>query len=268
MSANMSFWEHVGELRKHLVRSLAAVAIAAFLVGFNIEWVMDNIIFAPVNKDFITFRFFNSLAEWSGSDYRIIMPDEFPIQVRRVFEQINMMLMISLVGGFIVAFPFIVLEIWKFIRPALTEKEQKNASAFIFSVSIMFLVGVFFGYFLVVPLSMQFGYFFSLSPIIKMNIDLSSYVSVVLQSCLGMGLVFLFPVIVYALTQIGILQPNFLTKYRRQAIVVVLMVAAVITPADAVSMIVAAIPLLFLYEFSILTSKWVFKRKSKQVNTI
>ena len=176
------------------------------------------------------------------------------------------MMSVSIFGGMIVAFPYIVWEMWKFISPALHPNERKSSAFMINFVWILFAIGVLIGYFLILPLAINFGLLFKISGSIEQLFDLSDYTTLFLQVVVGMGLVFLFPVIVYFLTNIGILTPSFLTTYRRHAIVLIMVVAAIITPADVFSMLAAAVPLLLLYEFSVLMCKRVYKRIQIQSN--
>jgi len=262
---NMSFLGHIGELRAHLIRSILAIAIAGTIIGFNINWIMDNIIFGPTKPDFTTFKIVNYFSQIFFEHDAIRLPEKFPIQVRKLFEQFNMMMAVSIVGGIIVAFPYIVWELWRFINPALKENERKNSIFIINSTWGMFILGVISGYFLVMPFVINFGYFFNISETIRVDIDLSSYITIFLQVIIGMGIIFLFPIAVYILTSIGILTPKFLITYRRHSIVIIMIIAAVITPADILSMLAAAFPLLILYEISILMSKFVI-RKRKKIN--
>lgn len=259
-SGDMPFLAHVGVLRKHILRSLVAICIGACFIGYKMHFVMDKIILGPVQKDFISFKIMNAIAKLWGSDEAFIMPEHFPIQVRRVFEQLNTAFYVAMVGGLIIAFPYVIYEMWKFISPGLKPNEKKNSLAFFISTYCLFITGCCFGYFLVTPLTMHFGYFFNLSETIKVNIDLSSYISILLQTVLGMGLVFLLPVIVYVLTAVGILTPKFLKTYRRHALIIILILAGFITPGDIPSMLVASCPLYLLYEASILVSAVVYKR--------
>ncbi|MDR3273642.1 MAG: twin-arginine translocase subunit TatC [Flavobacteriaceae bacterium] len=260
--STMPFLVHVGVLRKHILRSLLAVCIGAAFIGYNIHFVMDKIIFGPVRNDFISFRMMNAVSRFFGSNKDFIhMPDQFPIQVRRIFEQLNTSFYVAFVGGFIIAFPYVIWEMWKFFAPALKSNEKKNSISFFLVTYFLFIFGCCFGYFFVTPLTMQFGYFFNISEIIKVNIDLSSYIGILLQTVLGMGFVFLIPVIVYILTSIGLLTPKFLKKYRRHALIAVLVIAGFITPGDIPSMLVASAPLYLLYEASILVSAVVYKRE-------
>ncbi|SDD85824.1 twin-arginine translocase subunit TatC [Riemerella columbipharyngis] len=265
----MSFIGHIGELRAHLVRSIIAIVIVAFVIGFNINWVMDAIVFGPTRPDFVTFRLVNALSQYFVGSDAVNMPKEFPIQVREMFGQFNMMMAVSIVGGIILAFPYIVWEIWKFISPALRENERKNSLFIINGTWVLFVLGALSGYYLVMPFVINFGYFFSISSVVRVDIDLVNYISLLLQVVVGMALIFLFPMVIYILTSLGLVTPKFLRKYRRHSVVLILVVAAAITPADIISMIAAALPLLLLYEVCIIMSSVVYKKmqKSLKVNT-
>jgi len=260
----LSFWGHIGELRGHLIRCLLAIVIGAIVVGFNINWIMDHIFFAPTKNDFLTFRVVNHFSrEFLGHD-SFVLPDNFAVQQKKLFQQFNVMMAVSIFGGIVLVFPYIIWELWRFISPALLPGERKSSAFFINFVWMLFLTGVLVGYFLILPFAINFGLLFRISDSITQLFDLSDYTTLFLQVVLGMGLLFLFPVIVYYLTQIGILTPKFLRTYRRHAIVLIMVVAAIVTPADVLSMLAAAFPLVLLYEFSILMSARVHKKNQKK----
>lgn len=261
---DMSFFGHIGELRGHLIRSILAIVIAAIVVGFNINWIMDHIFFGPTRNDFPTFKLVNDFSQWVLGEDSITLPDEFPVRVQRLYQQFNVMMAVSIFGGLVAAFPYIVWELWRFISPALHPNERKNSIFIINSVWILFMTGVLCGYFLILPFAVNFGVIFKISDIIIPLYDLSDYTTLFLQVVLGMGVVFLFPVLIYFLTNIGILNPKFMKTYRRHAIVLIMVVAAIITPADVLSMIMAALPLLLLYEFSIVMCGYTYKKVQKR----
>lgn len=260
----MSFFGHIGELRGHLIRSIIAIVIAAFIVGFNINWIMDHIFFGPTRNDFPTFKAVNHFSRMVLGEDSITLPSEFPVRVQRLYQQFNVMMAVSIFGGLVIGFPYIVWELWRFISPALHPNERKNSIFIINSVWILFMMGVLCGYFLILPFAVNFGVIFKISDIIIPLYDLSDYTTLFLQVVLGMGVVFLFPVLIYFLTTIGILNPAFMKKYRRHAIVLIMVVAAIITPADVLSMMMAALPLLFLYEFSILMCAYTYRKVQKR----
>ncbi|MDR2238032.1 MAG: twin-arginine translocase subunit TatC [Chryseobacterium sp.] len=260
---DMSFLGHIGELRGHLIRSIIAIIIAAFAVGFNINWIMDHIFFGPTRNDFPTFKLVNHFSRMILGEDSIHLPKDFPVRVQRLYQQFNVMMAVSIFGGMVAAFPYIVWELWRFISPALHPKERKNSIYIINSVWILFMTGVLCGYFLILPFAVNFGVIFKISDIIVPLYDLSDYTTLFLQVVLGMGVIFLFPILIYFLTSIGILTPMFMKTYRRHAIVLIMVVAAIITPADVLSMLMAAFPLLILYEFSIMMCNITYKRVQK-----
>lgn len=259
----MSFLGHIGELRAHLIRSIIAIIVGAILIGFNIEWIIDNIFFGPTRNDFLTFRVVNHFSRLLLGHDSINLP-QIKIQQNLMFQQFNVMMVVSIFGGLVIAFPFIVWEIWKFISPALHEKERKNSIFVINGIWFLFMLGVFCGYYLILPFAVNFAMIFKISKVIIPFYSLSDYTTVFLQIVLGMGVIFLFPMVVYLLTSIGILTPKFLRTYRRHAIVVIMVVAAIITPADVLSMMAAAMPLVVLYEMSVLMSVYVSKKIEKK----
>ncbi|MDC8104284.1 twin-arginine translocase subunit TatC [Chryseobacterium sp. PTM-20240506] len=260
----MSFLGHIGELRGHLIRSIIAIIIAAFIIGFNINWIMDHIFFGPTRNDFPTFKIVNHFSRMILGEDSIHLPKEFPVRVQRLYQQFNVMMAVSIFGGIVLAFPYIVWELWRFVSPALHPKERKNSIFIINAVWILFMSGVLSGYFLILPFAVNFGVIFKISDIIVPLYDLSDYTTLFLQVVLGMGVVFLFPILIYFLTTIGILSPKFMKTYRRHAIVLIMVVAAIITPADVLSMIMAALPLLLLYEFSIVMCSYTYKKVQKR----
>ncbi|AZB17135.1 twin-arginine translocase subunit TatC [Chryseobacterium indologenes] len=259
----MSFLGHIGELRGHLVRSIIAIVIAAFVVGFNINWIMDHIFFGPTRNDFPTFKIVNHFSRMILGEDSIHLPKDFPVRVQRLYQQFNVMMAVSVFGGMVLAFPYIVWELWRFIGPALHPREKKNSIYIINAVWMLFMTGVLCGYFLILPFAVNFGVIFKISDIIVPLYDLSDYTTLFLQVVLGMGVIFLFPILIYFLTSIGILTPKFMKTYRRHAIVLIMVVAAIITPADVLSMLMAAFPLLILYEFSIMMCSFTYRRVQK-----
>lgn len=260
----MSLMGHIGELRGHLIRSIIAIAIGGIVVWFNINWIMDTVFFGPVRNDFPTFTIINEISnKYTGED-AIVLPKDFPIRVQKLYQQVNVAFSIAFFGGLVLALPYIIWEFWRFIAPALHPKERKNSVLVINSVWFLFVLGALCGYYLILPFAINFAVVFKISDIIQPLYDLSDYTALFFQIVLGMGIVFLLPIIVNFLTGIGILTPKFLTTYRRHAIVVIMVIAAIITPADVISMMIAAVPLLLLYEFSILLSKRTYKKIQKR----
>ena len=177
--------------------------------------------------------------------------------------QVNIFVWICITGGFILAFPYILWQLWGFVSPALYEKERKNAKLFIFISSILFFIGVLFGYYVIVPMSINFLATFSISKIVENTFTIESYVSMVKTAVIASGLFFELPIIIFFLTKLGIVTPLFLRTYRKYAVVIVLIIAAIVTPPDVVSQITVAIPMLLIYEASIFISANVMRNKLK-----
>lgn len=260
----MSFLDHVEELRWHLVRSTAAVMIVAIVAFLMKDLIFNKIIFAPKNADFITYRFFCKVSKFFGTDGLCIDDLPFTFQSLAMAEQFSVHIWTSITAGFIIAFPFIIWEFWKFISPGLYENERKGARSFIIISSFLFFIGVLFGYYVVTPLSVNFLGNYSISDMVERNIKIGSYIALVRSSVLASGLIFELPIVMYFLTKMGLITPEFLKKYRKHALVLVLILAAVITPPDIISQIIVAIPILLLYEVSIYISKIVLKKERKK----
>ena len=261
----MSFLDHLEELRWLLVRSTIAVLIAATFAFFASDYLFDVIIFGPTNTHFITYRFFCDLSHEFGLSDSICVSDmPFIIQNTDMEGQVNILIWTCITAGFILAFPYILWELWKFIRPALYEKERKNAKLFIFTASILFFLGVLFGYFIIVPMSVNFFATFSISAAIKNEFNVDSYIGLIKTSVIACGLFFELPIIIYFLTKLGLVTPVFLRKSWKYAVVIILVVAAIVTPPDVVSQIIVSIPMLVIYEASIQISKIVVKNQRKK----
>jgi sec-independent protein translocase protein TatC len=261
----MSFLDHLEELRWLLVRSTSAVLIMAVVTYFFSDFIFDTIIFAPTSPDFLTYSFFCDLSHQLGfADSICITELPFIIQNTDMEGQINMFIWTCITAGFILAFPFILWELWKFISPALYEKERKNVRVFIFVASILFFLGVLFGYYVIVPMSINFCATFSISKMVQNQFTIDSYISMIKTSVIASGLFFELPVIIYFLTKLGLVTPLFLRKYRKYSVVIVLLISAIVTPPDVVSQIIVAIPMLLIYEASIFISVLVYKNKTKE----
>ena len=260
----MSFLDHLEELRWHLIRSVIAILIVAIVAFIFKDFIFDVLLFGPKQKDFITYRWFCSISQTLGQGNSFCI-DELPfrIQSRTMAGQFSAHLWTSILAGFILAFPYIIFEFWKFIGPGLYEKERKNARGFIFIASMLFFIGVLFGYYIVTPLSINFLGNYSVSSEIFNDFDLSSYIGLLRASVLAAGIIFELPIIVYFLTKVGIITPDFLRKNRKISLVVVLSLSAIITPPDIASQIIVSIPILVLYEVSILISRIVTSRQNE-----
>ncbi|MEO9892293.1 twin-arginine translocase subunit TatC [Aurantibacter sp.] len=261
----MSFLDHLEELRWHLIRSTLAVVIIAGLALLFSNFIFDIIIFGPKSMDFPTYRFFCKVGTFLGIDSNFCA-DELPIiiQSREMSGQFSAFIWTAIWAGFILGFPYILYEMWKFISPGLHPNERKHSRGFIFAASLLFFTGALFGYYLVAPLSINYLATFTVSSEVSNNIDLSSFIGTVRTSVIACGLIFELPIIVYFFTKVGLVTPEILKKYRKISLVVVLILAAVVTPPDVVSQILVALPILILYQVSIYISKRVLKRQAKQ----
>jgi sec-independent protein translocase protein TatC len=259
----MSFMDHLEDLRWLLVRSTTAILILGCACYFIDDFIFDTIIFGPKDPSFVTYRFFCEVTHFFGVDdtYACAKEFKFIIQNTEVGGQFSMYLWTLVTAGFILSFPYILWQVWNFISPALYEKERKHAGSFIVISSLLFFIGVLFGYFVVLPLSINFFGTFNVSKSIVNQFTVDSYVSMVKTSLVGSGLVFEMPIIIYFLAKLGLVTPEFLRKYRKFAIVINLTVAAIVTPPDIPSQIIVSIPLLALYEVSILIATVVAKKR-------
>ncbi len=261
---NMSFLEHLEELRWHVIRSLIAIISAGFVCFLMKDFIFDTIIFGPKKMDFPTYKFLCQAATFIGVETNFC-GDEFPfvVQNRTMAGQFSAHVMTSVISGFIISFPYVLYEFWKFISPGLLEKEKAKSRGFIFISSILFFVGVLFGYYVISPLSINFLGTYQVSTQVLNEIDLGSFISLVRSSALASGIIFELPIIIYFLTKAGVVTPQSLVKYRKYALVLVLILAAIITPPDVASQIIVAIPIVVLYQVSIFISKIVVKNQNK-----
>lgn len=260
----MSFLDHLEELRWHLVRSTLAVVILGVIAFIFKSFIFDTLIFGPSRPNFPTYRIFCNLSQALGMDAFCFQEMPFRIQSRTMSGQFSAHLWTSIYAGIIIAFPYILYEFWKFISPGLKQNERKGSRGFIIIASLLFFLGVLFGYYIITPLSINFLGSYQVSEAVINQFDLDSYIALVRTSVLASGIIFELPIIIYILTKIGLLTPEILRKYRKFALIIVLTVSAVITPPDVASQIIVAIPILILYEVSIFISKVVIKNQKKE----
>jgi len=257
----MSFLEHLEELRWHLVRASAAIVIGAVLCFIEAEFILDQILFVPTKSWFITNRAFAWLARTLDSPDLAINILPFNVINTDMAGQFTTNLTIAMIGGIIIAIPYIFWEFWRFIKPALYEKERKHATGAVFYSTFLFMLGVFFGYFLIVPLSTHFFGSYRVSAEVPNLINLNSYISAVTTVMLGSGIVFELPIIIYFLSKVGLISSGFLMTYRKHAYVLLLLLAAIITPPDIFSMLLVSGPLILLYELGVFLSKRIEKKR-------
>ncbi|RED38232.1 Sec-independent protein translocase TatC [Winogradskyella eximia] len=264
----MSFLDHLEELRWHLVRATISIAIAAILAFIFKKFIFD-IIFGPTHMNFPTYEGLCKVSRFFGMTDTTFCATEFPfiIQSRTFAGQFSAHIWTSIYAGFIVSFPYVLYQLWSFISPGLKPSERKNSRGFIVVASLLFFLGVLFGYYIVTPLSINFLANYQISDEISNEFDISSVIALVRSSALASGFVFELPIIIYFLTKVGLVTPQILKKYRKFALVIVLVLSAVITPPDIASQVIVAIPILILYQVSIYISAAVVrnqKRKEKR----
>ena len=261
--SEMSFIDHLEVLRGTIVRSLGAILITTLVIFIYRDWVMDNIIMGPIYPDFVTYRAFCNLSHYLHLGDSLCMPPvKVTLQSTTFGGQFLSSISMSFVGGIIVAFPFVFWQVWSFVKPALKEKELKNTKFMIFFVSFFFFLGAAFGFFVLGPFTFNFLASFQLGTkgTITTIPTFADYLDNLTNLILGCGIAFEMPVIVFLLTKIGLVTPKFLTTTRKYAVIIILIVAAFITPSpDWYSQTIVFIPLYTLFEFSILVSKWAHK---------
>ncbi len=266
--AEMSFFDHIEELRWHLMRSIIAWLAAAIVIFVYIDWIYDNIILAPANENFVTYGSLCRLGHWLHLGDSFCMPPvKINFQVTEVNGTFTSAVNIAIIGGIILAFPYVFWELWRFVKPALSAKEKKYARGSIFYVSLCFFSGVAFGYYLLAPFTFNFLASFSLgkSGIIQYRPSINDYIDSLTNLLLGCGIAFELPVLSYVLARLGIISGNLLKQYFKFAFVIILIVAAVITPSpDWTSQFLVAIPLVFLYWISILLASSVDKKRAQE----
>ena len=264
----MSFLDHLEDLRWHLIRATLSIVLVGTLAFIFSRSIFKLIIFAPLEMNFPTYSFLckaSQLISVESSFCSEALP--MIIQNRTMAGQFSADIWTSILAGFIVSFPYVIYELWKFISPGMLENERKYSKGFIIVSSLLFFVGVLFGYYVVCPLSINFLANYNISDVVDNQIDISSYIALVRSAVLASGLVFELPIIIYFLTKVGLVTPEFLRKYRKYALVIVLVLSAIITPPDIASQIIVAIPILVLYQISIYISKVVIKNQERKVKS-
>ena len=263
--AEMSFLDHLEVLRWHLIRSTLAVVIVAVAAFIFIDEIFKYIILVFKQTDFISYEKLCQISKIFGSEKGCMSELPFTFLNSEMAGQFSIAIWTSITVGFIIAFPYVLFEFWKFISPGLYEKERKNSRGFIIVSSLLFFIGVLFGYFVITPLSINFLATFTIADEIENNIKISSYIAIIRSSIIASGFIFELPIIIYFLTKIGLVTPEFLKRNRKYALVLVLILAAVITPPDISTQVIVAVPILLLYQVSIFISRIVVKREEKRL---
>jgi len=269
----MSFLEHLEELRWHIIRSILAIVIMMIVAFIFKNFLFDRIVLAPKNPDFFTNRILCEFGHYLAETWSLKNPDILCINTKplnlisiKMAGQLTTHITVAMVAGLILAFPVIIREFWLFFKPALHSNEAKHARGAVLASSLLFFVGVLFGYFMLAPLSIHFLSSYQISSAVVNQINVRSFIGTLTSICLATGIVFELPIVAFFLTKIGIITPAFMRKYRKHAIVVIFILSAIITPPDVFSQTLVAIPLLILYEVSIFISARVMKQKEKEHN--
>jgi sec-independent protein translocase protein TatC len=263
--AEMSFVDHLDELRGHLFKSVVAIAIGAVVAGVFQKFIIKKILFGPTNDEFPTYGIICRFGKFLNLGDALCMKGlDLKMQSTNVTGQFSMWFTVVLVSGLIIAFPYVFYQFWRFIKPALSKKELQNTRGVIFWVSFLFFLGVSFGYFVITPYAINFFFNFQLDEMVENRWTINSYIDMILPMILGSGLTFQLPLVMFFLAKIGIVSSKYLSKVRKFAVVVIFIVAAIITPGpDVISQMAVAIPLMILYEVSILLVRRVDKQRAE-----
>ena len=260
----MSFLDHLEDLRWHLIRSFLSVIILAAIAFLAKDFIFNVLIFGPKHSDFPTYKILCKIAKFIGfKDSFCFTELPFRIQSRTMGGQFSAHVWTSITAGFIIAFPYILNEMWKFVSPGLKANERSSAKGFILIASLSFFIGVLFGYYVVTPLSINFLGTYQVSGEVHNDFDLSSYISLVRASVIASGLIFELPILIFILTKVGVVSPEILKKYRKISLVIVLILSAIITPPDIASQVIVSVPIIVLYQISIYISKAVIRKQKR-----
>lgn len=261
---DMSFLDHLEELRWHIVRSVVAIMVFTIVAFIYVKWIFHNIILAPAKADFPLWKLLCKFGTAFDFPDLCINDIHLELQSRYVTGQFTITIVAAFILGLTFAFPYIIWELWRFVKPGLRLKERTGSRGVVASISFLFAAGVSFGYFVIVPLMIYVMVNYTISDMIVNQFDITSYVSTFVALVFGSGLLFQLPVVIYFLSKIGIVTPHFLRQYRKHSIVLILIVAAIITPPDPLSQVLITIPLYLLFEISILISARVYKQNLKE----
>ncbi len=262
-NAEMGFLDHIEALRWHIIRAVIAIIIAAIAVFIKVEWIFDKVILGPAHNDFISYKWFCALGRFLHYDAFCLSDIKMEFQNTAVTGQFMMSMSVSMMLGFILAFPYVLWELWKFIKPALKPEEIKYAKGIVFWCSVLFFVGVSFAYLIVAPYTINFFGNYQLSPQFKNIITIENYYDTISNLVLALGIVFELPIIVYFLSRIGILTPKFMREKRKYAVLILFVLSEIITPPDLFSCLLVFFPLYTLYEISVFISARAIRSRLK-----
>ncbi len=255
----MTFLDHLEELRWHIIRSVSAILLISIGAFVAKNFVFSKIVLAPKNADFLTYELLCKFAEKVKFGEVLCLKEiSFSVTNIDMAGQFLIHIKVSIMFGLIVAFPYILWELWRFVQPALHDNEKRNSRGVLFFSSLLFYMGISFGYFVLTPFSVSFLGSYTVAEEVQNNINLSSYISTVIMLVLASGLIFELPMITYFLAKLGLITSGFMKTYRKHAFVIILVLSAMITPPDVTSQFIIAIPLYFLYEIGIIIAKRVY----------
>lgn len=258
---DLSFVDHLEELRWHVIRSIVAIIVFTIVAFVEVKWIFANVILAPAKANFFTWRVLCSIGNRFNLPDLCIQDIDLELQSRFMTGQFTITIIAAFIIGIVIAFPYVVWELWRFIKPGLHLKERNGSSGAVAAVSLLFAAGISFGYFVIAPLMVYVMVNYQISSLIVNQFDITSYVSTFVALVFGSGVLFQLPVVIFFLSKMGIVTPMFLRKYRKHSIVVILIIAAIITPPDPLSQILITIPLYLLFEISIIISAKVYRKK-------
>jgi sec-independent protein translocase protein TatC len=262
----MSFLDHLEALRWHVIRAAISVVVFAMAAFFAKEFIFHDLILGPSRNDFWTYQAFCRLGKWLGSTEPCANSVNFVIQNREMSGQLAMHISTSFIVGIVLAFPYLFWELWRFVKPGLYPHERKNSRGAVLFVSILFVLGLLFGYYIAAPLSINFLASYTVDPTIENQIDMQSYISTLTTMTLSCAFVFELPMVVFFLAKAGLVTPEIMQVYRKHAIVVILIISAIITPPDISSQIIVTIPIVLLYELSINIARAVRRNDTARLN--
>lgn len=265
----MTFIEHLEELRWHIIRAVGSILVFAIVAFIFIRDIFEYVILAPGRPDFWTYRQMCKLSDFTGYADLCVKKLDFELQALGMADQFTMSLTSSFIIGLCFAFPYTFWEVWRFIKPGLRSVEKRAARGAVFYVSMLFLMGLLFGYFIVSPLAINFLANYTVSDQIKNQFDITSFIGILVTLSLGCALMFQMPIVAFVLSKVGILTPAFMREYRKHAWIVILVISGIITPSpDIYSQILVAFPLAGLYEVSILVSRSIERARLKEAHDI
>lgn len=257
--ADMSFLEHINALRKHLVRSIIAIIVFAIVAFIFKDFIFNDVLFAPQRPEFFTNELMCNASHFFGTESMCINQKPFEIINIKMTGQFMTHISVSMIVGLLIAFPFVFNEFWKFLKPALKKKEIKHSRGAVFAASFLFSLGALFGYYLIVPLTIDFLANYSVG--VSNKINLNSYIETFTSTVLASAVAFELPVLIFFLSKIGLVSPEILRKYRKHSLVIILALAAIITPPNVITQVLVTLPLVFLYELGIFISRRVEKKR-------